>query len=184
MPAGLKRYHTFGHDHFITFTCYHRLPYLNDDHSRTIFEQTLEQTRQRHHFDIYGYVLMPEHVHLLLSEPPETKLEDIFRILKTQTSKQLKGDREHFWQRRYYDLNVFTRPKFIEKLRYIHRNPVKRGLVENPEDWPWSSYHHWQTGEQGHVTLESDWTWNARVDPTEPLIDQPWQTPATKRKPK
>lgn len=37
MPAGLKRYHTFGHDHFITFTCYHRLPYLNDDHARTVF---------------------------------------------------------------------------------------------------------------------------------------------------
>lgn len=81
MPSGLKRYQTSGHDHFITFTCYHRFPCLNDDHSRTIFEETLEATRQRHDFHIYGYVLMPDHVHLLLSEPKETKLEDIFRIV-------------------------------------------------------------------------------------------------------
>ena len=82
MPSGLKRYHTFGHDHFVTFTCFHRRPYLSDDHARTIFEQTLEATRRRHNFHIYGYVLMPDHVHLLLSEPQHTKLEDVLRALK------------------------------------------------------------------------------------------------------
>jgi putative transposase len=119
---------------------------------------------------------MPEHVHLLMSEPPEMKLSGSFRALKTQTSKQLKVDRPRFWQLNYHDFNVFTRPKFTEKLRYIHRNPVSRGLVERPEDWPWSSFHHWQTGEQGRVTIESHWTWNARVDPNIPLIDQQWRS--------
>jgi putative transposase len=169
MPSGLKRYQTSGHDHFVTFTCYHRFPYLDDDHSRTVFEEVLEATRQRHSFQIFGYVVMPEHVHLLLSEPPNTRLEDVFRALKTQTSRKLKGDRPQFWQRRYHDFNVFTQPKFREKLRYMHRNPVKRGLVENPEDWPWSSYRHWLTGESGRVTLESDWTWNAHVAPAQTL---------------
>ena len=172
MPSGLKRYQTSGHDHFVTFTCYHRLPYLNDDHSRTVFEDILEATRKRHGFDLYGYVLMPDHVHLLLSEPQDSKLEEVFRALKTQTSKQLKGDRPQFWQRRYYDLNVFTRPKFNEKLRYLHRNPVKARLVENPEDWPWSSYCHWLTGIPGRIQIESTWTWNARTDPNKPLINQ------------
>jgi putative transposase len=65
MPSHLKRYNTFGHDHFITFSCYHRLPYLNDDHARTVFLDTLERTRQKHQFHVFGYVLMPEHVHLL-----------------------------------------------------------------------------------------------------------------------
>jgi putative transposase len=60
-----------------------------------------------------------------------------------------------FWQARYYDFNVFTARKRIEKLRYIHRNPVKRGLVSAPEDWPWSSYRHYLTGEAGRVTLET-----------------------------
>ena len=132
MPSGLKRYHTFGHDHFVTFTCYHRFPYLNDDHSRTVFEEVLESARERHRFHIYGYVLMPDHIHLLMGEPPATKLEDVFRALKTQTSKRLRGDRPRLWQRRYFDRNIITQSEFNEKLRYIHRNPVKGGLVENP----------------------------------------------------
>ena len=69
MPSRLKRYHGFGHDHFVTFSCYQRLPYLNDDHSRTVFLETLEQLRLRHDVHVFGYVLMPEHVHLLLGEP-------------------------------------------------------------------------------------------------------------------
>jgi putative transposase len=162
MPSRLKRWHTFGHDHFITFSCYHRHPYLNDDHSRTVFLNTLERARQKHSFQVYGYVLMPEHVHLLLNAPPKTKLADIFRALKTETSKQLRGDRPRFWQYRYYDFNVYTQPKFIEKLQYIHRNPVTRGLVTKPEDWPWSSFDHWVCGTEGSVEIESHWTWAKR----------------------
>jgi len=158
MPSNLKRYQTEGNYHFVTFSCYLRLPFLNDDHSRTVFLDILEQTRQRHQFYLFGYVLMPEHVHLLLSEPKLQPLSNTFRALKTQTSKLLKGSREHFWQRRYYDRNIITQAEFVEKLRYMHRNPVKRGLVEKPEDWPWSSFQHWRTGHQGPVEVESHWT--------------------------
>jgi putative transposase len=80
---------------------------------------------------------------LLLSEPKLHLLANTMCALKTETSKHLKGSRPHFWQRRYYDFNIITRPKFVEKLRQIHRNPVEESLVENPEDWPWSSYRHW-----------------------------------------
>lgn len=171
MPSNLKRYQSEGHDHFVTFSCYRRLPFLNNDHARTVFLDILEQTRKRHGFDVFGYVLMPEHVHLLLSEPKHQKLEDTFRVLKTQTSRRLKNDRPQFWQDRYYDFNVLTQRKFVEKLRYIHRNPVARGLVERPEDWPWSSYRHWLSGEAGPVEIESHWTWTKREQekPT-PLI--------------
>ncbi len=55
-----------------------------------------------------------------------------------------------------YDFNVSTPEKFVEKLRYIHRNPVRRGLVAKPEDWPWSSYRHYQTGTRGAVEIESE----------------------------
>ena len=162
MPSRLKRYQTSGHEHFVTFSCYRRLPLLDNDHARTVFLDVLEQTRQRHGFYVFGYVLMPEHVHLLLSEPKHQKLEDSFRALKTRTSRKLKGDRPQFWQRRYYDFNVLTQPKFVEKLRYIHRNPVERGLVQNPEEWRWSSYRHWLTGELAQVEIESRWTWTRR----------------------
>ena len=170
MPSRLKRYQTQGHYHFLTFSCYHRLPYLNDDHSRTVFLTTLETLRRRHQFYLFGYVLMPEHVHLLLTEPKLHRLDNTLRALTGQTSKLLKGPRSQFWQTRYYDFNVFTQPKFVEKLRYIHRNPVRRGLVEKPEDWPWSSFRHWSTGEPGPAEIESHWTYSRRERAATPLI--------------
>jgi|ERR1035437_5117424 putative transposase len=73
-----------------------------------------------------------------------------------------RGGREHFWQARYYDFNVWTKRKRVEKLRYMHRNPVKRGLVEKPEDWAWSSFRHYLTGVEGVVEIESEWTGRKR----------------------
>jgi len=63
-----------------------------------------------------------------------------------------------FWQARYYDFNVWTEAKRIEKLRYIHRNPVVRGLVTSPELWAWSSFRHYASGFDGVVEIESQWT--------------------------
>ena len=162
MPSRLKRYQNEGNYHFITFSCYRRLPYLNNDRARVLFEETLEVLRERHGFDLFGYVLMPEHVHLLLSEPTRQSLATTLGVLKGETSKRLKGERVQFWQRRYYDFNVLTYQKYTEKLKYLHRNPVKRGLVASPEDWPWSSFRHYLHGEQGRVEIESEWTWNRR----------------------
>ena len=102
---------------------------------------------------------MPEHVHLLVSEPRISSLAVAVQVLKQQTSKKLKkAGEEHFWQRRYYDFNVWSEEKTREKLRYMHRNPVKRGLVSKPEDWPWSSFLHYATGAEGTVEIESQWT--------------------------
>ena len=165
MPLGLKRHQDQGHLHFITFSCYRRLPYLNEDHSKAVFEEVLETLHKRHIFDVHGYVLMPEHVHLLLNEPEVRTLDSTLRVLKGETSKRLKGDRDHFWQKRYYDFNVYTEGKRIEKLKYMHRNPVTRGLVRRSEDWPWSSFRHYATGEPGRVGTESPWTVSAREDP-------------------
>ncbi|HEY0759068.1 MAG TPA: transposase [Acidisarcina sp.] len=162
MPTDLKRSQDAGDEHFLTFSCYGRLPYLNEDTARIVFEDTLEKLRRRHGFLLFGYVLMPEHVHLLLTEPTAQTLQNTIRVLKGETSKQLKGNREHLWQARYYDFNVYSDAKHIEKLRYMHRNPVTRGLVEKPADWPWSSFRHFQTGELGRVEVESEWTWNRR----------------------
>jgi putative transposase len=82
MPSTLKRYQTEGSYHFITFSCYRRLPYLDNDHARIIFEQTLERVRRRHQLYIFGYVLMPEHVHLLVSEPKLYSLATTLSVLK------------------------------------------------------------------------------------------------------
>lgn len=99
---------------------------------------------------------MPEHVHLLVSEPVKATLSSAVRSLKLSVS--LQSAERPFWQARYYDFNVRTAVKFTEKLRYIHRNPVARGLVSRPEDWSWSSYRHYATGLRGAVEIESYWT--------------------------
>jgi putative transposase len=158
MPWGLTRFHHSGQSHFVTFCCYHRRRLLTTDASIRIFESALERVRRSFRLQVYGYAVMPEHVHLLLSEPQRDTLADALKSLKQGVSRRLIGDADHFWQKRYYDLNIRNYPQFVEKLRYIHRNPVKAGLCERPEDWAWSSFHHYATGCEGRVEIESEWT--------------------------
>ncbi len=82
MPKGLVRFQQTGHLHFVTFSCYHRRPYLHTPKARPLFEHSLEAMRERHRFHVIGYVVMPEHVHLLLSEPDEALLSKALQALK------------------------------------------------------------------------------------------------------
>ena len=188
MPPGLKRYQQAGELHFITFSCYRRRALLGSPLARRIFEQTLERVRRWYDLGVFGYVVMPEHVHLLVSEPEHSSLAVAIQMLKQIVAQKLrptlspkagekggaprpslapqvgeKGGRpRHFWQARYYDFNVWTKRKRVEKLGYMRRNPVKRGLVEKPEDWVWSSFRHYLTGVEGVVEIESEWTGGKR----------------------
>jgi putative transposase len=159
MPWGLKRFQEARCLHFITFSCYQRIPRLGTERARDIFEKTLERTRGWYGFFIAGYVIMPEHVHLLVTEPERTGLSTALQMLKQNVTGQLREiEGGSFWQARYYDLNVWSQSKHTEKLRYIHRNPVARGLVTRPEDWRWSSFRHYLYGVEGVVQIESQWT--------------------------
>ncbi|HZQ17606.1 MAG TPA: transposase [Terriglobales bacterium] len=141
--------------HFITFSCYRRMPLLDSVIARETFERELERVRRWYGCYITAYVVMPEHVHLLISEPERKTLSVAIQMLKQITSRKLKPiGSPNFWQVRYYDFPVWSERKRVEKLRYIHRNPVKRGLVARPEDWPWSSFIQWTTGRGGTVEIE------------------------------
>ena len=142
----------------MTFSCYHRHPLLTSAAAKRVFENALERVRRRFGLCLYGYVVMPEHVHLLLSEPQKGPLADALKSLKQGVSRRLIGEDEHFWQKRYYDFNIRNFRQFVEKLRYIHRNPVARGLCEEPEDWEWSSFLQYATGCEGRVEIECEWT--------------------------
>jgi REP-associated tyrosine transposase len=165
------RYQNQGCLHFITFSCYRRMKLLDSAAARDTFERELERVRRWYGCFVTGYVVMPEHVHLLISEPKRGKLSLVIQMLKQLTSRKLKpaagppadyaegvGPLQRFWQVRYYGFPVWTEAKRIEKLRYIHRNPVRRGLAERPEDWKWSSFAHYATGVEGAVEIESQWT--------------------------
>ena len=153
MPSGLKRFQREGDDHFVTFSCYCREPYLATAASKDIFLDSLELNRRRYNFEVLGYVVMPEHIHLLISEPLdyEVPLSKALQSLKLSVSKRLS--QRPFWHTRYYDFNVFTHNKRVEKLKYMHRNPVTRGLVEKPDDWPWLTYRHYKSDEPTPVQI-------------------------------
>lgn len=162
MPRHLKRYQQTGELHFITFSCFHRRAFLRGAAARDAFLRILEQTRERFAFVVLGYVVMPEHVHLLVSEPFRGRLATALQVLKQNSARQLQQERfaeyqagRHFWQKRYYDFNVRTEKKRIEKLKYMHRNPVQRGLVAHPEDWRWSSYRTYAFAEAGLTRLNT-----------------------------
>lgn len=158
MTHGLARRYGAGNLHFITFSCYQRLPLLGSASARDAFVRILGEMRGQFGFSLVGYVVMPEHVHLLISEPPSGTPSDVMRELKKHVSVAIGGVRpvaiapssaprsgseermRSFWQRRFYDFNVWGLEKKNEKLHYMHTNPVKRGLVRNPKDWIWSSY--------------------------------------------
>ena len=159
MPQKPKRYHQHSCLHFITFSCYRRLQFLASPKACDVFETELERVRRWYGFYVIGYVVMPEHVHLLVSEPERADLAIAVQMLKQITSRRLRNQASpRFWQVRYYDFPVWSEKKRVEKLRYMHRNPVKRGLVAKPGDWNWSSFRQWLTGCEGPVEIESQWT--------------------------
>ena len=100
---------------------------------------------------VYGYVVMPTHVHLLLSEPDTKPLSVALQILKQRFSKT--RTEEYVWEPRYYDFNVRSEDKRLEKMVYIHKNPVRDGLVAEPQLWKWSSFRSYAYLEDGMVTL-------------------------------
>ena len=157
MPAGLKRYYGQGQLHFLTFSCYRRPPLLKTVRARDVFVRELGKVRDELGFRLVGYVVMPEHAHLLISECGSASPARIIQVFKQRLSRRMRGKKRRrkgqlalcfpgdglplrrFWQRRYYDFNVYSRAKAQEKLHYMHANPVREKLVAHPGDWPGSS---------------------------------------------
>ena len=173
MPKKLKRYYGRGDLHFVTFSCYRRLPLLRTVRARNLFVHALGKIRERYSFLLVGYVVMPEHVHLLISEPAKVTPSVVLKALKQRVSRDLRKSKRRvsdaqlrlpfmsadaglprFWQPRFYDFNVYSRGKKREKLEYMHTNPVNRGLVRNPGAWVWSSFLFYEKGERGLVPID------------------------------
>jgi len=159
---------------FVTFSCYHNYNLFKTSETKNIFVVNLNKLRNKYKYKLYGYVIMPNHVHLILHPPDEDKIGIFIGALKSITAREilnlwrskdlklfnkLKIDKDGksrfaFWQRRYYDHNCRTSETIIEKINYCHNNPVKQGLVEDPPQWHWSSYR-WYNG-MDNVAIEMD----------------------------
>jgi putative transposase len=155
MTEGLKRYYGRNHLHFVTFSCYRRLPLLSSPRSRNLLVETLAKIRDRYEFALVGYVVMPEHVHLLIGEPERGTPSTVLQVLKERASRLISDHSSpQFWQSRFYDFNVWSAKKKMEKLLYMHLNPVKRGLVTHPADWSWSSFGFYRDRSTGLVLID------------------------------
>lgn len=129
--------------------------------------------RREYDFLLAGYVLMPNHVHLLISEPKKCSPSSALQMLKQRVSRKMReqqhvvpltplgtpvgkhsGDMPGFWQPRFYDFNAYNHEKKNEKLDYMHANPVNRGLVRQPQDWPWRSWALYFKSESGSIAMD------------------------------
>ncbi|MCL4198120.1 MAG: transposase [Phycisphaerales bacterium] len=168
-----KRYEHSGDGRYLTFSCYRRLPLFGNDRIKDAFALQLEERHQIDHFRLVAWVVMPEHVHLLLipatgqvlstvlgplKEPFAMQILDRWRTLEAPILPRLldSNGHSHFWQRGGgYDRNIVTESELFEKVEYIHQNPVRRGLVKRSTDWPWSSARWYAGDRSGPVTIDS-----------------------------
>ena len=178
--AGYSKYtrlNTPGAAHFLTFSCYKKQKFLNYDRSRMYFAHALIQTGIKYEFDIWAYVIMPEHVHILIWPRSEVySISNILKAIKQSVSRKIinyLGDKnssvlkymetglEHpkyrFWQDGGgFDRLVNDHDKLAEIVTYIHQNPVRRGLVKDAVDWHWSSEKDWMCLGQGAIEINLD----------------------------
>lgn len=156
MPYGMDRYERCGELHFVTFSCYDRMPCLAAPASRDLFLVSLETVRRAHRLALHGYVAMPEHVHLLAGAQGSAALEPAAVAAAIAELQEVVAERlgkRPCWLGGFDDLKVHTDRQRTERLMYMHRNPVLRGLVRQPKDWRWSSFLACSTGVAGVVEV-------------------------------
>jgi len=170
----LRRIEEPGHGRYLTFSCYKRLPLFSNDRIKDAFVDALAQAKDTIEFHLYAWVVMPEHVHLLLQTASgQVTVESILRRLKSPFAQMVitrwevldapilsrlqdRCGRIRFWlPGGGYDRNIYNDHELWEKVQYIHNNPVRRGLAETPTEYRWSSAR-W---------LEGDRDWGPTLDP-------------------
>ncbi len=176
-----RRYFDPGQLQFITSSTYRRRKLFESRRFREDFVEVLRGLRQEMGFRLIGWVLMPEHFHLLLKPEPAEVTSRILQELKKQTAQRILGtlrenqryrwcretlaslrlpatvhDESQYrvWQRRFYPFNVYSERKRLEKLDYMHGNPVKRGLVSSPDKWPWSSFRFYYLNDASVLAMD------------------------------
>lgn len=189
MPTRLRRHDEPGHIHFWTISCYRRLAFFWEDSMKQIVIDALRVLQTRHNICLIAYVVMPEHVHVILyphargsdTPIPISKLLHAFKRhvgvrgmnrLRTLWKKhgQLwsrplndwahgKYDKRVLWTARGYDFNITREKTLFQKIDYCHKNPVTRGLVATADQWKWSSFRFYEFGDQRVLPMDWDGRW-------------------------
>lgn len=177
-PRRLHRrsYNVPGHGHELTFSCYGGFPFLQRDRTCEWLVESLNAARTALDFDLWAFVFMPEHVHLIVRpRRPVYDVDDILQAIKEPVGRKAiawlrkhapqwlprvavsKGARARyrFWQQGGgYDRNIVEPRALLEMIEYIHMNPVRRGLVEQASQWKWSSAAWYLNGTECPILLD------------------------------
>jgi putative transposase len=154
--------------HFVTFSCFRRRRLLDNDPCRRIVLGVLDSQLTKQHGQLSGFVLIPDHVHVLVWLPRTEPLSVFMKQWAQRSSRNIRKfampllpsygsilkDGDAVWQRKYYAFHIYSRQKLEEKLNYIHQNPVRAGLVERAADWRWSSARHYEEGRTVGVPIK------------------------------
>jgi putative transposase len=157
MPKGQKHVYGKGELHSITCSCFLRQPKLAVEKHRNLFVQLVEEVRVKFRFGVVGYVVMPNHFHLLMVEPAidtaANSLDTLLQRYQRRYNTSARSD-ESVWQLPYSDTHVFQPAAIEERLRFMHDLPVKAGLVTDPTEWEWSSARFYAGLPDGILTVE------------------------------
>lgn len=171
----LKHFDNTDQAHFITCCTHQRLPLITNNKCRQIIVDAISFSRTKYKYRLIAYVLMPEHVHLIILPPRDCRIGIIAGEIKQVSSRRIheillpvnspllekmtitrnRLIRFTFWQRRCYDHTCRDEDSMWEKVNYCHNNPVKRGLVKSPADWPWSSYRVYNGYENCNLGIDA-----------------------------
>jgi len=155
--------------HFVTFSCFRRRRLLDCDELKAVVLRVMVDQLPKQEAQCLGFVIMPDHVHAMVWFPAPKSLSAFIRSWKQRSSFLIRRllpmalpkyaaaltCRESIWQPRYFDFNVFSEKKLLEKLAYMHGNPVKAGLVDSPCDGTFSSARFYEKGEDVGVPISA-----------------------------
>ena len=171
------RFNIPGHAHELTFSCFKRLPLLKSLYVKQLMADSVNNAQTIHNFEVWAYVFMPEHVHIMIYPINEIySISDILKSIKQSISRKfinycrwnkpqllshletgLKSPRYRFWQDGTgYDRNYYGSEEILKQIEYIHNNPVKRGLTDDPMKWRYSSAEFWIKGGYSPVIIRLD----------------------------
>lgn len=156
MPKGKNQVYGKGHLHFITCRCYRHQPKLGAEKHRGLLLQLLEEVRVKFRFHVTGYVVMPEHFDLLMSEPEIDTAANSMETLRKRYGRRYNTSArtdEQVWETRYSDTHIFDLDRIQERLAFMHEQPVKAGFVDTAVDWVWSSARAYAGMDEGVVTI-------------------------------
>jgi len=161
--------------HFLTFSCYHKMSLFKDSCLYQLFIDALDNARNKLGFELFAFVVMPDHVHMVVYPGSDSRISEILYAIKRPFSfRASKHLCEHhrslwdsiqvkhagkivsrFWQRGGgFDKLIFKSETLFNVIEYIHSNPVRKGLVKSSFDWKWSSIHCWERGVNVPIRLD------------------------------